>query len=239
MTFLKKTILPLLLVAALLLLPGCDVLGSGGTQRVNADDVDNIRVTNCQTGKDFTIEDRDEIGKIVRRLNGYTLEDGTAMANYYGYALELRGSDGNTLLSAALADETTYITGGKKYTVDTKELLEILEALECDTMTDEELIRLLFEGDYLDGLDIRNEDGEISLDKILSLGSSCPALFELISRPSAMESLGSQGIELLKEYLTSDNEEWKARAEEIGQVIQSIVPAVGDKIQELLDTYGK
>ena len=102
-------------------------------------------------------------------------------------------------------------------------------------MTDEQLLRLLFEGNYFDDIKLTNEDGDISLDKIMSLSKDCPALFELLSRPSAITSLGTYGVDMLEEYLNSDNSAIRQKAEEIAELLKNFFPNLKDEINKLLN----
>jgi hypothetical protein len=116
-------------------------------------------------------------------------------------------------------------------------LVDAIEALEESyrTLTDEQLLRTLFEGSYFDDVTIFNEDGEVSLDKIMSIKNDCPALFELLSRPSAISSLGTYGVDMLEEYLNSDNLALRQKAEEIAEILKIFFPNLRDKINKILE----
>jgi hypothetical protein len=147
--------------------------------------------------------------------------------------MSILDATGAELMSFIIVSEESVTANGKTYTVNAKKLLNTVEKLECDTLTDEELLRTLFEGSYFDEVTIFNADGEISLDKIMSIKNDCPALFELLSRPSAISSLGTYGVDMLEEYLNSDNLALRQKAEEIAEILKNFFPNLEDKINDL------
>lgn len=229
-----RRILCLLLAVITLTLCGCDMLPSVGTNNIKVDDVKKIVITNgMTTGNTFTIEDRDTIRTIINQINGFTMENGTNPWKGWHYNLSIQDTNGNELIGLIIVNEESVTTNGKTYTVNAKKLLNTVEKLECDTLTDEELLRTLFEGSYFDEVTIFNADGEISLDKIMSIKNDCPALFELLSRPSAISSLGTYGVDMLEEYLNSDNLALRQKAEEIAEILKNFFPNLEDKINDL------
>jgi hypothetical protein len=226
----------LLLTIMMLIMCGCNQIPMVSNGSVKADDVKKIVITNGLTnGNSFTVEERDSITTIIRYFNSYQLENGTASANGYHYKITAYASDDSKLLVFNIIDEDAVSVGDQTYAVNAKKLLNTVETLECATLTDEELLRTMFEGSYFDDVTILNEDGEISLDKILSIKNDCPALFELIGRPSAITSLGTYGIDLLDEYLSSDDSAVRQKAEEIAEVLKNFFPNLKDKINKILE----
>lgn len=226
----------LILALFMLMLCGCDLIPTAGTQNIKVDDVKKIVITNgMATGNTFTVEDRDSIRTIITQINGYTLENGTDPRKGWHYSLSILDTNGTELMSFIIVSDESVTTDGKTYTVNANKLLAAVEKLECDTLTDEELLRTLFEGSYFDDVTIFNENGEVSLDKIMSIKNDCPALFELISRPSAISSLGTYGMDMLEEYLNSDDFALRQKAEEIAEILKNLFPNLKDKINKILE----
>ena len=237
MTNLKRIMIGFVCVC--LIFTGCSSLSSAiGTLSISVSDVASVTVTTA-SGQRFTTQDQEQVRSIVDAVNRLTLDAPGEDINGFRYSLSLDGSDGSSVALIAIVDETTVCFGGASYPVDAKSLIRRIEALECDTLTDEELIRTLFESDYLSELTILDEDGRVSLDKISRLGEDFPVLFELIGRPSAAESLSGYGLELLKESLNSSDINLRERAEKIAQFIKSYYPVLEEKINEILETTGK
>lgn len=231
-----RKILCLLLTLTMLALCGCDLIPTAGTQNIKVDDVKKIVITNgMTTGNTFTVEDRDSIRTIITQINGYTLENGRDPWKGWHYSLSILDTNGTELKSFIIVSEDSVTSDGLTYNVNAKKLLDTVEKLECDTLTDEELLRTLFEGSYFDDVTIFNENGEVSLDKIMSIKSDCPALFELISRPSAITSLGTYGIDMLEEHLNSSDSVVRQKAEEIAEILKNFFPNLKDKINEILE----
>lgn len=234
-----KRVFAAVLAVLMLTLCGCStVILGNGTLSLEADAVDKIIVTNVLTdGHSFTVQDREVIRTIVSHINSFTLENGTDPLNGGRYNLSLTDSKGDELLALTIVGENT-ITTDQTYTVNAGELLSYLEAQDCNTMTDQELIDSLLEGDTLERLSILDAEGKISLDKILSLPKSCPALFELLSRPSAIASVGSYGVDKIGEYLNSSNPELVEKAEEWIEILKNLVPELQEKLENLINNQG-
>lgn len=231
-----RRILCLLLALTMLALCGCDMIPSTGSNNIKVDDVKKIVITNGMTsGNTFTVEDRDSIRTIINQINGFTLENGTDPWKGWHYNMSILDTNGAELMNFIIVGKESVTANGKTYTVNAKKLLNTVEKLECDTLTDEQLLRTLFEGSYFDDVTIFNEDGEVSLDKIMSIKSDCPALFELLSRPSAISSLGTYGVDMLEEYLNSDNLALRQKAEEIAEILKNFFPNLRDKINKILE----
>ena len=229
-----KKILPLLL-AAIILLSGCStVILENGTISLNANAVDKIEITNSSADT-FTIENRDVISKLVKYINSFTLENGNNFADSYQYSLHLLDSKGETYLLFTIVSANAVSTD-QTYAVNARDMLQYVESLECDTMTDNELIDALLKGNTLEQLNVLSEEGKISLDKIVSLPKSCPALFELLSRSSVVTSVSSYGIESLKTLLNSTNPELVAKGQEWAEIIKQLVPEVRESIENMLET---
>jgi hypothetical protein len=229
-----RRIMCLVLVCAMLALCGCEQLPLPSSDGLKVDDVKKITIHRLELDNyGFSIEDRDQIRTIVNQINSFKLENGSAASDRYTYGIRLYGADGSMLMQINIVDEDTVSQSNQNYTVNAKKLLSQVEKLECDTMTDEQLLRILFEGSYFDDVTILNEDGEVSLDKIMSIKNDCPALFELISRPSAIQSLGTYGMDLLDEYLNSEDSELRQKAEEIAEILKNFFPNLKDKINDL------
>ena len=233
MTMIKR-VLPLFLIAAILLTGCSTVILENGTMSLDANAVNKIEITNSSADT-FTIENRDVISKLVKYINSFTLEDGNDFADSYRYSLHLLDSKGETYLRFTIVNTNTVSTD-QTYSVNAKDMLQYVESLECDTMTDNELIDALLKGNTLEQLNVLNEEGKISLDKIVSLPKSCPALFELLSRPTVVTSVSSYGIESLKTLLNSTNPELVAKGQEWAEIIKQLVPEVRDSIENMLET---
>lgn len=229
-----KRVLPLFLIAAIIL-TGCNtVILENGTMSLDANAVNKIEITNSSADT-FTIENRDAISKLVKYINSFTLENGNNFAESYQYSLHLMDSKGETYLRFTIVNVNAVSTD-QTYSVNAKDMLQYVESLECDTMTDNELIDALLKGNTLEQLNVLNEEGKISLDKIVSLPKSCPALFELLSRPTVVTSVSSYGIESLKTLLNSTNPELVAKGQEWAEIIKQLVPEVRDSIENMLET---
>ena len=137
----------------------------------------------------------------------------------------------------SVVDAESIIHDGKLYTVNAKDFEQYLEALECDTLTDNELIDVLLEGDTLDRLNVIDGEGKISLDKIVNLPKSCPALFELLSRPSGIVSVGSYGVDKIAALLNSNNPALVEKAEEWIEVLKQLIPEAKENLENLIETY--
>jgi hypothetical protein len=231
-----RQILCVFLALALFILCGCEAIpGIGtGSSTIKVDEVKRIVITNGRTGNEFTVEDRDNIRSIVNQYNNIPQENGADPWKGWHYYLRIQDAQGNLIQDFTIVNKSSVTIGNKTYSMNASSLLGKIEAMECDTMTDEELLRTLFEGSYFDDITILNENGEVSLDKILSIKNDCPALFELLSRPSAIQSLGSYGMDMLNEYLNSEDSEIRQKAEEIAEILKSIFPNLKDKIEDLL-----
>lgn len=237
-----KRILAGILVSVLLLTAaGCaTVIPPNGTLDLDVNAVDRIVITNgLMEGNSFTVENREQINKIVQFLNSFRLENGEPGGNDYRYALRLYdGKEDHVMHRFSIVDDSAVILDGTMYTENAKDLLRYVESLECGTLTDNELINLLFESDILEQLNVLDEEGKISIDKIVSLPSSCPALFELLKRPSAIVSVSGYGVDALSKYLNSSNPALVEKGKEWAAVIQNLLPQVKEKIEDLLATAG-
>ena len=234
----KRTI-AFLLAIMMLTFSGCStvVLGNG-TLSYNANDVDHIRITNGVTDKTFSLADRETISTIVNHINSFGLSEGTDTDGSYRYSICLVDSlRGGAESYFAVVDMETIIHDGLQYTVKAKDFLQYLETLECDTLTDNELIDSLLDDNTLERLNVLDADGKISLDKIVGLPKSCPALFELLSRPSAIASVSNYGVEKIGAFLNSNNPELMAKAEEWIEVLKKLVPEAKENLENLLETY--
>lgn len=234
-----KRILAVLLIALMLTLCGCNsVIIENGNLNLVANDIDHIKITNGTTDKSFSVMERETIGTIVSHLNSYILEDGTgAGADGFSYRYRITLVDktnGSAESHFYLPDAQTIRIDGASYSVNTKDLLQFIEEKECDTLTDNELIDMLLNGDTLEQLNIMDDEGKISVDKILNLPNSCPALFELLSRPSAITSIGGYGADQIGAFLNSANPELVENAEEWIKILEKLVPEVREKLEELI-----
>lgn len=233
-----KRILALVMAILMLTLCGCNsVIIENGNLKLDANDVDHIKITNGLIGKTFSVAERETIGTIVSHLNSYTLEDGTEAGAGYHYGITLVSRDGGAESYFYLVNTESVIRNGKIYSVNAKDLLQYVETLECETLTDNELIDAILAGDTLERLNIVDEEGKISVDKIISLPKSCPALFELLSRPSAVTSVTSYGADKIGAFLNSNNPELVEKAQEWIQVLEKLMPEVREKLEEIINNY--
>ena len=234
-----KRMIAVLLSILMLTLCGCStvVLGSG-TLEYDANDIDHIVIQNGLTGKSFSIADREIISTVISHINSFGLGEGQEAVNGYHYSIALVDRlNGSAETHFSVVDAERVVHNGQMYTVKAKDFEQYLESLECDTLTDNELIDALLEGDTLDKLNVIDSEGKISLDKIVSLPKSCPALFELLSRPSAIGSVGSYGVEKIGDYLNSSNPELVEKAEEWIEVLKQLLPEAQEKLENLIETY--
>lgn len=227
-----------LLAVLLILLTGCDFLPSAsGTYTLDPNDIASIQVTNG-AGKSFTIQDQATIRSLTKLIGALTL-DTPADAASADYTLDITYRDGAeaALPQLSVSGDTAVTTHEGTFTVDAEDLMTQLEKLECATLTDHELLQHIFEDNYWDTVTITNEKGELSVDQILRLPEQCPALFELISRPSAMKSLAGDGMALLEKYASSTDEALRARAEKLGEIFANLKPEIKQQIADLLERF--
>lgn len=229
-----KRVFAAMLAVLMLTLCGCStvVLGSG-TLDFDANSVDHIVISNGRTGKTFSVSNRETISTIVNHINSFDLADPQEPWNGNAYNLHLVDSKGEDLLYFAV-NEGAVTVDDAMYQLNAKDLLQYVESLECDTLTDNELIDSLLEGDTLDRLNVIDGEGKISLDKIVSLPKSCPALFELLSRPSGIVSVGSYGVEKIGEFLNSNNPELVEKAQEWIEVFKQLFPEATKMLENLV-----
>lgn len=237
-----KRIFAAVLALMMLMLCGCNsVIIENGNLKLNVNDVDHIKITNGLTEKTFSIMERADIGTVVSHLNSYTLENGTNSESEefsYRYCVTLVDkTNGYAETYYYLPDMETLLLDGAAYTVNTKDLYQFVESLESKTMTDNELIDALLEGDTLEQLNIVDEEGKISVDKILALPKSCPALFELLSRPSAIQSVSTYGADKIGAFLNSANPEMVEKAQEWIHVLEKLMPELQEKLEEILKNH--
>lgn len=234
----KRTIAVLLIVFTLTLCGCSAVILSSGTLEYDANDIDHVQITNGQTGKSFTVSDRETISTIVKHINSFGLGEGQDAVDGYHYSVKLVDRlNGGAETYFTVVDTESVIHDGKMYTVKAKDFEQYLEGLECDMLTDNELIDLLLEGNTLDQLNVIDDEGKISLDKIVSLPKSCPALFELMSRPSAIQSVGSYGVDKIGQYLNSNNPELVEKAEEWIEILKQLIPEAKENLENIIETY--
>lgn len=234
-----KRLVALLLCLLMLTLCGCSTaIFSNGTLEYKANDIDHVVITNGLTGKTFSVADRETISTIINHINSFELDEGNDGAPGYHYQLKLvYHLQGGAETYFSVVDAETVVHDGKMYTVNAKDFEQYLETLECDMLTDNELIDALLEGDTLDRLNIMDEDGKISLDKIIALPKTCPALFELLTRPSAIGAVGSYGVDQINAYLNSNNPELVEKAKEWIAVLEQLIPEAKEKLENLIETY--
>ena len=235
-----KRLYALSLVVLMLALCGCSaILPSNGTLKIDPNDIDHIIINNGVTDKDFSVMDRSDIGNIVKHLNSYTLENGTNAESgdiSYLYRVTLLDkTNGYAESHYYISDSQTIWIDDAAYLIDAKDLLTAIEKLEVKTLTDLELVDNLLQGDTLDRLGILDEDKKISVDMILALPESCPALFELLSRPEAIQTVGTYGVETIRDYLNSNNPELVEKAQEWISVIEKLMPEIKDKLENILE----
>lgn len=234
-----KRIVAFLLVFVMLTFSGCStvVLGNG-TLDYNANEVDHIRITNGITEKTFSIADRETISTVINHINSFGLSEGTDSDGSCRYSICLVDRlNGGAQYYFAVVDAETIIHNGLQYTVKAKDFLQYLETLECDMLTDNELIDSLLDNDTLERLNVMNEEGKVSLDKIVNLPKTCPALFELLSRPSGIPSVATYGVEKIEGFLNSNNPELVAKAKEWIAVLEKLMPEVKENLENILETY--
>ncbi len=231
-----KRLFTIILVTAMMLCTGCAaVLLPQGTLSLDPNGIRHIEIANASTGKTFLVQNREDLDQIIRYLNSYTLDNGTDLSGDIAYTLDLVQTSGEESIRYGLSNAEQLRVDGLTYNVNTKDLFQLVRKLECDIMTDQELIESLFAGDTLQELNILDEDGKISLDKIAGLTKSCPALFELISRPTVLKSVGSSGLDTIKSYLNSDSLELQQKGEAVAEIFKEYIPALRDKIDEILE----
>lgn len=234
-----KRVFAALLAVLMLTLCGCStvVLGNG-TLEYDANDIDHVVIQNGLTGKSFSVADRETISTIVNHINSFGLGEGQEAGVGYHYSLKLvRRLNGGAETYFSVVDAESIIHDGKLYTVKAKDFEQYLEGLECDTLTDNELIDTLLEGDTLERLNVIDSEGKISLDKIVNIPKSCPALFELLSRPSGIVSVGSYGVEKIGQFLNSNNPELVEKAQEWIEVLKQLIPEAKENLENLIETY--
>lgn len=234
-----KRVFAVMLAVLMLTLCGCStvVLGSG-TLEYDANKIDHVQITNGLTGKTFSVADREIISTIVSHINSFGLGEGQEAGAGYHYSVALVYQlQGGAAAHFSVVDADTVIHDGQMYTVKAKDFEQYLESLECDTLTDNELIDQLLEGDTLDRLNVIDDEGKISLDKIVSLPKSCPALFELLSRPSGIVSVGSYGVDKIGQFLNSNNPELVEKAQEWIEVLKQLIPEAKENLENLIETY--
>lgn len=236
-----KRVIALGLVLLMLTLCGCSnlIIIENGNLNLVANDIDHIKITNGVTGKTFSIMERVTIGTIVSHLNSYTLENGTNAESdgfSYRYCITLVDrTNGYAESQFYFPDKQTILVDDAAYIINAKDLLQFVETEECNTLTDNELIDALLEGDTLDQLNIIDEEGKISVDMIINLPKSCPALFELISRPTGITSVGTYGADKIGAYLTSANPELVEKAEEWIEILEKLMPEIREKLENLIN----
>lgn len=217
-----------------LLLTGCSGFGSQGTLSFDAQSTDHIEIS-LGRGEFLTITDRKDISNIVKKINSLTLDTPGEETFGYTYEIYLCNSDGTVIESITLKDKATVQYDTKVYTVTDPSLYLTVEALECATLTDRELLDRLFTGDTLNELSITDTNGEISLDKILKVGSSCPALFELLGRSTAIESVATYGLDYIREAWNSDDNAVREKAETLAGIISSVFPDLKEEIEKIAE----
>lgn len=232
-----RRVLAAMLAVLMLTLCGCStvVLGNG-TLDIDANSVDHIVISNGRTGKTFSVADRETISTVVSHINSFDLADPQEPWNGNAYNLNLVDSKGEKLLYFAV-NESAVTVDDAMYQLNAKDLLQYVESMECDTLTDNELIDSLLEGDTLERLNVIDSEGKISLDKIVSLPKSCPALFELLSRPSGIVSVGSYGADKIAAFLNSNNPELVEKAQEWIEVLKQLIPEAKEKLENIIETY--
>lgn len=228
MKFIKRVAL---LLCFCLLFTGCSAVSSMiGTLSVDVDAVTSLEITNS-SGKTFTVQDQDDLRKVVDYINVLRLEKETDFPDGSAYTIRLKGAD--VTISILNADTVSY--DGNAYAVNADSLLYYVQKLECETMTDKQLIKQIFEVEYAVFSDLTDAEGNFSLDKFLKLKDKCPASFELISRSSAIPSLSSYGLDLLKQYMASDNNVLRQRAEDIAAFLKAQFPTLASDVENIVE----
>lgn len=220
------------LIAALLL-TGCSGLNSGGTLSFDAQAVDHVEIS-VGRGEYLSIADRNDINDIVKKINALTLDTQAEDTFGYDYEIYLCESDGTVIGSITLKDKATVFYDGTAYSVTDPGLYQTVEALECATLTDRELIDRLLSGNTLTDLSITDDNGKISLDKITGLGKSCPALFELIGRSTAIESVGTYGVDWIRTAWNCDDNIVREKAETFAGIISAVFPDLKAEIEKII-----
>lgn len=237
----KLTRIIALVLLVSLCLTGCELPQIGetvdGTLNIAADSVLRIDLSNVSAGTNVVIQDRSVISEVVKLINRLVLTDEVVSPLPTVYDITLTYSDGSEAYVLSLLSDYVVIAGGKTYDADAEKLLAKAEKLECATLSDDELLRRVFEDDYWDTVTIKNEKGELSVDKILALPQQCPALFELLGRPTVLKTLGSSGIELLEEYAGSASEHLRQRAQKLGDILSTLLPDIKDKVSSVLKGF--
>lgn len=235
-----KRWIALVLALLMLILCGCsNIIIENGNLNLVANDIDHIKITNVLTNKTFSVNDRSTIGTIVSHLNSYTLENGTDASSgkfSYRYCITLVDkTNGYAESQFYFRDQQAIVIEDVAYNINAKDLLQFVESEECKTLTDNELIDSLLEGDTLEQLNIIDEEGKISLDKIINLPKSCPALFELIGRPTGITSVSTYGTDKISAFLNSTNPELVDKAQEWIKVLEKLMPEVREKLENLIN----
>lgn len=229
-----------LVCAMLLLLTGCQLTPSReGTLSIDDSSVSILQVESSLSGKSFSIQTRDSIRKIVKLINALALETEEENAGAPVYSLLLSGSDGSEILSLALISRGALITGEKTYNADCQELWNAIAKEECSILSDKELLHSIFADNYWDDVSITNDKGDISIDKILDIPNQFPALFELLGRPTMLESVANEGLSLIKEYAGSANKALRERAAKLGEILSNLIPSLKNQIEDILKTSAK
>ena len=237
MTIFKRAA-AVLLALLMLLCCGCgSIIQTNGTMSIDPNEVSTLVITNGLVGYTCTVQDRDAITKVIGYLNSYTLEDGNDAWNEWNgwhYQIQMQDSAGEALYELTVTGSSQIIFDGLGYSVDAEALETYVEKLECDTMTDNQLIDRLLNSSELSGLQITDENGNISLDKLLKLTDSCPTLFELLGRTTAIQSISSYGLDAIKENLNGADTYLKEQAETLAEIIKEYLPDLSEEIDKLL-----
>ena len=224
------------LAMMMLLLCGCTgTFFEQGTLNWDVNDIDHVKIENGTTGKTFSVADREIVDKFVSHINSFQLETETEYVSGYRYCVTLVNHlNGGAEYHFYIVNDETVRCDDKTYAVNAKAFRQYVETMECDTMTDNELIDTLLEGDTLERLNVVDEEGNISFDKILALPQTCPALFELMGRSSAIESISTYGSNKISAWLNSANPELVEKAQEWIEVLQKLMPDIQEKLENLI-----
>lgn len=218
-----------LILVLLFLFTGCDLTaGSDDKLSITATEVESIHITNA-TGTVITIQDTKSISTIVKYINAFSLTETTEPPEASAYTITLKGS-ADTILTMSVNDTESITVNGQHYGVDAEKLYGLIEENELATLSDKELLEKIFADSYWDSIDLTNDKGQLSVSKILSLPEQVPAIFELMSRSTMLESVGTYGADILKGYANSADEALRERAEKIGDALSSLIPSIKDKI---------